>query len=127
TCALPIFNYLALLGWAYDDRHEIFSVPELIEKFTLEKVSKNPAIFDRQKLDWMNGLYIRQLSLERLTELAHQRLRDAGILPPELDETQRARLETVVSLLQVRVQSLADLVPMAGYFFQDEIVYDEKA
>lgn len=122
-----LVNYLALLGWAYDDRHEIFSVEELIEKFTLDKVSKNPAIFDRQKLDWMNGVYIRQLSLDRLTQLAHERLAGAGILPAQLDDAERMRLQAVVALLQVRVQSLADFVPMAGYFFQDEIVYDEKA
>src|SRR5690606_31643082 len=84
-----LVNYMALLGWAYDDRHELFTIDELIEKFTVEKISKSPAIFDRQKLDWMNGVYIRRCDLDRLTDEAAERLRDAGILPAELDGPRR--------------------------------------
>ncbi|HHY09450.1 MAG TPA: glutamate--tRNA ligase, partial [Firmicutes bacterium] len=63
-------NYLSLLGWGYDDSQTMFSVPDLIEKFSLERVSKNPAVFDLQKLEWMNGVYIRELSLEELYKKA---------------------------------------------------------
>ncbi|MFY9204018.1 MAG: glutamate--tRNA ligase, partial [Limnochordia bacterium] len=64
--AEAMVNYLALLGWAYDDSQTIFSKTELIEKFSLSKVSKNPAVFDLAKLQWMNGVYIRELSLDEL-------------------------------------------------------------
>ena len=56
-----INNYLALLGWAYDDKQNIFEFSELINKFSLDKISKKAAIFDKKKLTWMNGVYIREI------------------------------------------------------------------
>src|SRR4051795_4487017 len=61
-----VINYLALLGWGYDDTTTFFSVADLQEKFTLERVSKNPAVFDEAKLRWMNGHYLRELELAEL-------------------------------------------------------------
>src|SRR5690606_12875139 len=80
-----------------------------------------------QKLQWMNGVYIRQASLSRLADLAAERLHEAGILPASLDDATRARLEAVVALLQTRIHTLADFPVTAGYFFTDDIHYDEKA
>lgn len=120
-------NYLALLGWAYDDRHELFTREELIEKFDVAKISRSPAIFDRQKLDWMNGVYIRKCDIGRLTDLAVERLQAAGVLPAGDPGVPRDKLEAVVALLQTRVQSLADFPGMAAYFFPGEIPYGEKA
>ena len=54
-------NYLALLGWGYDDETTFFTTDELVEKFSLERVSRTPAVFDEQKLRWMNGRYLREL------------------------------------------------------------------
>lgn len=122
-----LVNYMALLGWAYDDRQELFTIDELIEKFTVEKISKSPAIFDRQKLDWMNGVYIRRCDLDRLTDEAAARLVEADILPEPPQGEQREKLKQIVALLQTRIHTLADFVPMAGYFFTDEVAYDEKA
>src|SRR4051795_11033259 len=62
-----VINYLALLGWGYDDTTTFFTIPELQERFTLERVSKNPAVFDEQKLRWINGRYVRELAQEDLT------------------------------------------------------------
>lgn len=73
-------NYLALLGWSYDDRTTLFSVNELIDKFSLEKVSKNPAIFDLDKLEWMNGVYIREKSDQELAELLLPYVRDIALV-----------------------------------------------
>ncbi|GFP18757.1 glutamyl-tRNA synthetase [Candidatus Hakubella thermalkaliphila] len=73
-------NYLALLGWSYDDRTTLFSVSELIDKFSLEKVSKNPAIFDLDKLEWMNGVYIREKSDQELAELLLPYIRDIALV-----------------------------------------------
>ena len=62
-----VINYLALLGWGYDETTTFFSIPELQELFSLERVSKNPAVFDEQKLRWINGRYVRELPLDDLT------------------------------------------------------------
>src|SRR3954469_9247921 len=65
--AEAVINYLALLGWGYDETTTFFTIPELRELFSLERVSKNPAVFDEQKLRWINGRYVRELSPEDLT------------------------------------------------------------
>ena len=62
-----VINYLALLGWGYDETTTFFTVEQLQELFTLERVSKNPAVFDEQKLRWINGRYVRELSVDDLT------------------------------------------------------------
>src|SRR5256886_17443857 len=68
-------NYIALLGWGYDESTEFFTTEELVERFSLERVSKSPAVFDEQKLRWMNGQYLRRLSAE---ELARRGEEDVG-------------------------------------------------
>jgi glutamyl-tRNA synthetase len=107
-------NYVALLGWGYDESTTFFSTDELIEHFALERVSKNPAVFDEQKLRWMNGRYLRELA------------------PDDL----RARLETLtgrelppaaVEVSQEKLQTLADFWPLAGFFVEPPTDYDEKA
>ena len=64
-----IFNFLGLLGWSLDDHTEIISREQFIEHFTLDRIVKNPAVFNIDKLTWMNGMYIREMPEERLTEL----------------------------------------------------------
>ena len=62
-------NYLALLGWGFDDTSTFFTTEELIERFTLERVSKSPAVFDEKKLRWMNGRYLREMDPDELTRV----------------------------------------------------------
>ena len=62
-----VINYLALLGWGYDETTTFFTIPQLQELFSLERVSKNPAVFDEQKLRWINGRYVRELPVDDLT------------------------------------------------------------
>ena len=71
-----MFNFLGLLGWSLDDHTEIISREEFVRNFSLERIVKNPAIFDVEKLTWMNGVYMRALSPERLAELLVERLED---------------------------------------------------
>jgi nondiscriminating glutamyl-tRNA synthetase len=73
-----VVNFLALLGWAPEGEAEIFSLEELIKEFSLERVAKNPAVFDMEKLRWINGIYLRECSLDKLTELALPYLIKAG-------------------------------------------------
>ncbi len=120
-------NYLALVGWAYDDKTEIFSRDELIKYFTLDKVAKHGAIFDHKKLEWMNGVYIRNTPLSKLAEYAHQRLHKAGLVPAEADHELMARLESMMEPLQTRMRTLEEIVPQTYYFFTDELQFDDKA
>lgn len=120
-------NYLALLGWAYDDHTEIFSRDGLIEHFTLEKVSKHAAVFDYKKLAWMNGLYIRELTLDEFYEAALPVLKAAGALPSDLSSAEIDRLKSILSLLQTRVGTLAELPGQVQYFYSDDIQFDPKA
>jgi glutamyl-tRNA synthetase len=122
--AEAMVNYLALLGWSYDDRTNIFSVEELIEKFSLERVAKNPAAFDVAKLEWLNGNYIRQLEPEDLaSRLVPFCVRD-GI--PVDSNGARSKLHAVAPLLIERLRRLDEAPPMVRFLFE-EVEPDEKA
>jgi glutamyl-tRNA synthetase len=97
-------NYLALLGWGTDDDETILSTEELVERFTIERVSKNPARFDHQKLRWMNGRYMRELSVEELTARLEA-------------FTGRSGLRDAVEISKEKIQTLADFWPLAGFIF----------
>lgn len=125
--AEAMVNYLSLLGWGYDDSQTIFSKSELIEKFSLERVSKNPAVFDLKKLEWMNGVYIRELSLEEFYDRALPFLQEAGFLPAEPSAAERDYVLRILKELQSRVKLVSDVVEMAEYFFIDDYEYNEKA
>ncbi|MDI3279903.1 MAG: glutamate--tRNA ligase [Bacillota bacterium] len=120
-------NYLALLGWSLNATDQIFSRQELIEHFSLERVSKNPAVFDPKKLQWMNGVYIRRTELDRLVDLALPHLARAGLVPAEPSPAQREYVRRVVASLQTRVRTLEELAELGRYFFQERVEYEEEA
>jgi glutamyl-tRNA synthetase len=106
-------NYLALLGWGYDEETTFFTTEELIRLFSLERVSKNPAVFDEQKLRWMNGRYLRELPVDDLTA--------------RLEElTGRTGLRDAVAVTQEKISTLDEFWPLARSFF-DEPVDDPAA
>jgi glutamyl-tRNA synthetase len=113
--AEAMVNYLALLGWSYDDRTEIMSREELIERFGLERVNASPAIWNYEKLEHLNGCYIRQLPAEELAERLLPYARAAGF------EVERGKLLAVVPLIQERITTLNDLARVAGFFFLEEL------
>lgn len=96
-----LVNYLALLGWSPEGDREIFSLDELVDAFDLSRVNKSGAVFDRDKLNWMNAQYIRAMQPEDLKEALRPFLKTAGI---ELDES---RFDTAVPVLQERIEYLA--------------------
>lgn len=120
-------NYLALLGWSLDDRHELFTREELIKHFSLERISKNPAIFDIKKVDWMNGVYLRSMPRAALAQEAANRLVEAGYLAPDARGDALPRLEAILEEVQARIKRLNELVPWTYYYFTDEIQYDRQA
>ncbi|MCD5397360.1 glutamate--tRNA ligase [candidate division NPL-UPA2 bacterium] len=120
-----LVNYLTLLGWGTSESQELFSsMEEIVGKFSLKAVSKNPAIFDLQKLDWMNGQYIKRLSVEELTHLVKPYLKEKNLLRDDEDEE---RLKKIVALEQERLKTLAQITEYGDFFFLSEITYDEKA
>ena len=106
-------NYLALLGWGDEDDETIISAEELQRRFSLERVSRNPARFDHQKLRWMNGRYMRALPVEDLTERLER-------------FTGRSGLRPAVEISHEKMQTLADFEPLAGFIF-DGPADDPKA
>jgi glutamyl-tRNA synthetase len=101
-------NYLALLGWGYDEETTFFATEELKRLFSLERVSKNPAVFDEQKLRWMNGRYLRELSLDDLTA--------------RLEEfTGHTGLRDAVAVTQEKISTLDEFWPLARSFFEEPV------
>jgi len=113
-------NFLALLGWAYDGEREIFTLKELTDVFSLERISKNPAIFNHEKLEWMNGEYFRALPLATRADLVAQHLRATGGLP-ESALRDRAQLERAVAAVGERMRRPADFLTYAAFAFVDEL------
>ncbi len=111
-------NYLARVGWSYDDKTEIFTRDELIRLFDLSGVSSSPARFSYERLEWMNGYYIRQLVPGDLAARLAPFMAVAGF-----DVTVDA-LVPVVPLVQERLQTLADVVEWAGFLFEADLHYD---
>lgn len=122
-----MINFLALLGWAWDDHTTTFSVDDLVEKFSLDKVTKSPAVFDIAKLDWMNGHYIRELSQEELTRRLVPVWQGAGLLPDgPIDVETMERLQSMASICQERIVKLTDIVTLTDFFFRP-VEFDEQA
>jgi glutamyl-tRNA synthetase len=116
-------NFLARVGWAYDDKTEFFTRQELIEKFSLEGVNKSPAAFSYEKLDWMNGVYIRELAQDDLYERLLPFLASGlGIEERELRE--RKEMREIVPLIQERLKKLTDAVEWVDFAFVDRISYE---
>ncbi len=116
-----LVNYLARLGWSHGDQ-EIFSKEELVEKFTLENVGKSPAVFNPEKLLWLNGWYIRNKPAEEIAKLVIPFLEKKGF-----KATQDERLIKIVESLRERAKTLVDLADSADYFFLEEVKYEEAA
>ena len=119
-----MFNFLALIGWSLDDKTEIMSRQELVKNFSLERIGKTGAIFNRDKLDWMNGLYIRNLSPEDFVQRALPFLeRD---LPSEVKRPLSVEyVRQIAPLIQERARTLAEVAEFAGFFFVDKLDYKE--
>ena len=115
-------NFMALLGWSLDDKTDLISRSELIEHFSLERIGKAGAIFDRDKLLWMNGVYIRDLDATELAQRAHPFL--GGALPTGDAPLDPNYLSRIMPLVQERIKTLADVADQTSYFFQQELDYD---
>ncbi len=116
-------NFLALLGWSLDDRTELLSRQELINSFSLERVSRTAAIFNRDKLNWMNGVYIRSLTAEEFFEAVQPYLMMDRVAGETLISDEQY-VRDVLPLIQERARTLTEVAELAQFFFCDELDYD---
>ena len=115
-----LVNYLVRLGWSHGDQ-EIFSQKELIEQFALDAVGKSPAVFNPEKLLWLNAHYIKEASPKRLMEEMK------SLWPEGTNLGDAAFIQKVIVDLQPRVKTLVELAGAANFYFADEIKYEEQA
>jgi len=113
-------NFLALLGWAFDGEREIFTLEELTQVFSLDRVSKNPAIFNHEKLEWMNGEYFRALPLSTRVDLVVEHVRAIGALP-ESALSNRAMLERAVTAVGDRMKRPEHFLDYAAWLFVESV------
>jgi glutamyl-tRNA synthetase len=108
-----LVNFLALLGWSYDDKTTIMSRGELLERFTLERVGASPAVFDFKKLEWLNGMYLRALSSDEYADRLVTFLREQGY------EWEEELVRRSVPLVQEKIATLGEYPGFAGFLFKE--------
>jgi glutamyl-tRNA synthetase len=127
-----LINFIAFLGWNPGDEREIFSLDELVDAFSLDKVHKAPAVFNMEKLDWLNGHYIRQKSLDELARLCLPYLEKAKLIKPTgedynlIDNNETVNLDYIksaIALEQERMKKLSEVADLTKFFFQNELDY----
>ncbi|MBP1907461.1 nondiscriminating glutamyl-tRNA synthetase [Paenibacillus turicensis] len=121
-----LFNFIALLGWSPTGEEEFFTKEELISIFDANRLSKSPALFDKNKLAHINNHYIKSADTERVAKLAVPHLQKAGKIPAELTETQFAWVKDLVALYQEQLTAASDIVALSEGFFQTEVTVDEE-
>lgn len=109
-----VLNFLALLGWSHPEGKEIFSLDEMIKLFDFKDVNLSSAYFDIQKLDWLNGEYIRKMSNQQLEERLDEYL---------VDHPSKGKLTPIIPLIKERIKKLSDFIPLT-YFFFEKVEYD---
>ncbi|MDR4318814.1 glutamyl-tRNA synthetase [Niallia circulans] len=122
-----LFNFIALLGWSPEGEEELFSIEEFIRIFDPARLSKSPALFDQNKLAWMNNQYIKKADLETVVRLAVPHLEKAGLVSENRSADEEAWVNNLVGLYQEQMSCGADIVNLSTLFFSDELQYDEEA
>lgn len=119
-----LINFVALMGWSPEGDQEIMSIDQIIEQFSTDRLSKSPAVFDVEKLKWMNGQHIRNYDLDQLINLAVPFFVKAGMVDKDGVEGHRDWLRAVVAATRERVETLADFPEMARVFVGDSIALE---
>lgn len=114
-----IINFMVLLGWNPGTDKEIFSLSQLEKEFSIEKVQKAGAIFNIDRFNFINGLYIREKSIEKLTDICRPYLSGAG------DSVTNSQLQKIIEVSRSRMKKLSDIAELSDFFFADELNYDK--
>ena len=122
-----VVNYLAMLGWSPDTNQDILTIEEMIKQFSLEKVHKSGAMFDNEKLQWMNGMYIRQMKIDKLTELCLPFLVKSGLITEEEGRIRYEYIKRIVGVQQEKIRVLSEVPALSGYFFTENIELEPEA
>ncbi len=120
-----LLNFLALIGWGYDETTEIMTRDELIERFTLERISPSGGVLNIEKLNKFNGIYIRQMPVPELTERLLPYLQQAGLVGATVSAAERTRIETLVPLIHERLVVLSEAPELLELFFRTPQTYDQ--
>lgn len=123
-----LFNFIAMLGWSPEGEEEIFSKEEFIKIFDPKRLSKSPALFDKQKLTWVNNQYVKKLPLNDVVELALPHLQEAGVVSKEMTNEERDWVHKLVSLYHEQMSYGAEIVGLSEMFFEDasEMTFDDE-
>ena len=113
-----LLNYIALLGWSYDDSREFFTLDELVSCFKLNKINKAPAVFDYKKLAWFNGMYIRKKSDSEIFDLIKHYFTEQGLISIPITAEEKKLAEGVVPLVKERIKLLSEAPQMARCIFK---------
>src|SRR5690625_1216514 len=122
-----MFNFITLLGWSPGGEEEIFTQEQLIDIFDPARLSTSAAVFDAKKLEWMNGEYIKHISVEEVIDLALPHLIKAGRIAENADEETMNWAKEVIALYQEQLRYGAEIVELTELFFKEKINYDEAA
>ncbi len=122
-----VMNYLALLGWSLDGETTILSRETLAENFSLDRVSSNPAIFDEEKLDWLDGVYIRELSASGFVDRMVPWLEAAGLADAGDVASRREWFEELAPLVAERIKRMDEIAGVVGFLFKDPITITQEA
>ncbi len=121
-----LVNFLALLGWAPQNEQEIFSVDELVQAFSMEHVAKNPAVFDIDKLNWLNAQYMKKLSSEQITDMAVPHLVEKGYLASsDISADEKAALVRFTEIIRDHLSYGAQFLDFADLYFNDDIIVED--
>jgi len=119
--AEALINYVALVGWSPEDNQEIFSMEELIEKFSFERVSKSGGVFDLDKLNWVNNHYIKEADLDRIVDGCMPFVVEAGLFTAEELEAKREWFAGIVDLMRERFNRLMDVTDHMALFMAEDV------
>ena len=121
-----LVNYLALVGWSPEDNQELLSMEEMINKFSFERVSKTGGIFDKDKLDWVNGHYIRSSSTDKIKDMAIPYLIDRGFVDEKFSDENIDWMLMLVETVKESLSTVSEIGDKVEFIFQEEIRIDEE-
>lgn len=121
-----LVNYLTLLGWSPGENEELFSMEDTLQKFSIDRVSKTAAIYDVDKLTWVNGNYLRELDIDYIVEESIPYFIDKGLITEDEIEDKYEYIKIVVDTVREKVKLLPEIADASTYFFKDIESYDEK-
>ncbi len=118
-----LINFMVLLGWNPGTDKEMFTLAHLVKEFSIEKVQKAGAVFNVQRLDFLNGLYIREKAIDKLTELCIPYLKESGLLVE--GQFSQNKLQEIVEVSRTRMKKLSEISSLSDFFFSNKLIYDK--